>query len=184
MTTSTLPAPAPIAATGCCPPFDPSAYDGRELVWRDEPFVKVHVRSVMHVPIGIAGKITRAQEQIAAAGATCPAPLMLSEERSPWGSDLYIHVTRPVPGAQMTKLSGTFMTRVYDGPWREMGKWAEDTTRWVRGQGRAVSQLFFAYTMCPACAKAYGHNYVVSFAKVDGVSAERPSEVTRPIVIC
>lgn len=29
-----------------------------------------------------------------------------------------------------------------------------------------MEQLYFAYTTCPKCAKAYGHNWVIVFARV------------------
>jgi hypothetical protein len=38
----------------------------------------------------------------------------------------------------------------------------------VQAQGRTLEKLYFAYTTCPACAKAYGKNYVIAFAKVHG----------------
>ena len=70
-----------------------------------------------------------------------------------------------------TTLSGTFLTRVYDGPYRNAPKWVEEMKRWVASKGRKADKLYFAYTTCPGCAKAYGHNYVVLFARV----ADAPS---------
>ncbi len=166
MTTATLHPLATTFTTGCCPPFDPSTFHQREVTYRDEAFVKLEVPSVFHVPIGLGRKIVRAQRLIDAAGAAVAQPLMLSDERSPFGSDLYIRVAKPVPGLESATLPGTYMTRVYDGPWKQMGKWAADTARWVKSTGRTAEKLYFGYTTCPACAKAYGHNYVVVFARV------------------
>ena len=157
---------AEVTPTGCCPPFDPATYADREVVWKDQLFVQEHVPSFFHVPIGMGRKIVRAKEQIDAAGASPEHPLMLSDEQSPWGSNLLIEVSRPVPGAEMTQLSGRFFTRVYDGPFKEMGRWAGDMEKAVSDRGQKLQKLYFAYTTCPACAKAYGHNYVVGFAKV------------------
>lgn len=166
MNTATQRAPGAPVPTGCCPPFDPTSYHQREVVFRDEPFVKLHLKNLFFVPIGLGRQITRAEELIEAAGARPEHPLMLSEEHSPWSSDLYLQVTRPVPGLEPARLSGTFMTRVYDGPWSQMGKWEADTRRWVKGTGRTVEKVYFAYTACPSCAKAYGHNYVIVFAQI------------------
>jgi hypothetical protein len=91
---------------------------------------------------------------------------MLSDEKSPWSTDLYIRVTKPVPEAHMTTLSGTFLTRVYEGPYRDAPKWAANMQSFVTARGRTLEKLYFAYTTCPACSKAYGKNYVVLFAKV------------------
>lgn len=91
---------------------------------------------------------------------------MLSDEASPWRSELYIDVSRPVPGAEMEALSGAFLTRVFDGPFKDAPRWAAETKAWAVARGRRVDKLYFGYTTCSAYAKAYGHNYVVMFAKV------------------
>jgi hypothetical protein len=162
--------PTAVTATGCCPPFYPATWDDREVVWNDRLFVRERVRSFLHVPLGMGKKVVRAQARIDAAGARPAQPLMLCDEVSPWHSELYIDVTRPVPGARMDTLSGRFLTRVYEGPFRDEPKWADDMKRRVEAQGRRLEKLYFAYTTCPACAKAYGHNYVVVFAKVGEAS--------------
>ncbi|MEW5847897.1 MAG: hydrolase [Myxococcota bacterium] len=167
MTTTTSPDRAPVAPTGCCPPFDPAPYQDREVVWHDKLFVKEHVRSVFHIPLNMGSIIGHAQEKIVAAGAGPAQPLMLSDEISPWRSDLYIDVTRLVPEMEMATLTGTFLTRVYDGPYRDIPKWVDDMKRHVASRGRVLRKLYFAYTTCPRCAKAYGHNHVVLFAQVE-----------------
>ena len=118
------------------------------------------------MPLNLGKKVVAAQAKIDAAGAATPPGLMLSDETSLWGADLYIDVTKPVPGAEMATLSGRFLTRVYDGPFKDAGKWVEDMKRYVASKGRTLDKLYFAYTTCPRCAKAYGHNYVVGFARV------------------
>ncbi|MCC6996631.1 MAG: hypothetical protein IT370_18615 [Deltaproteobacteria bacterium] len=158
--------PGAVRPTGCCPPFDPRPWHEREVVWHDKLFVKEHVHSLLHVPVDMAKVVTRATRKIELAGAQPRQPLMLADDSSLWGCELFLDVTRPVPGAHMVTLSGTFMTKVYDGPFRNMGKWAKDMHRYVQAHARLIEKLYFAYTTCPSCAKAYGHNYVVAFAKV------------------
>ncbi len=165
-------APTTIQPTGCCPPFDPEPWRNRELTWVDEPFVSNHVRAIFHVPLDMGKRVTESQALITAAGAAPDQPLMLCDETSSFGTELYIHVTRPVPGAHMTALSGTFLTHVYEGPYPDAKKWAREMTDRVRAQGRTLEKLYFAYTTCPACAKAYGKNYVIAFAKVHGRAAK------------
>lgn len=166
MQTTTTTEPEKVSPTGCCPPVDPSTWSDGEVVWRDHLFVKEHVTSLFHIPLNMGAKIVRAKAKIDAAGAEPSHPLMLSDEKSPWGADLFIDVSKPVPGAEMATLSGTFLTKVYDGPFSDAGKWAEDMKRHVESTGHTMQKLYFAYTTCPRCAKAYGHNYVVLFAKV------------------
>lgn len=156
--------------TGCCPPFDPTPWRGREVTWRDKLFVKERVRSVLHVPLGMDRTMTRAMRRIEDAGATAAEPLMLSDDPSPWRSDLYIAVSRPVPGAEMATLSGQFHTEVFDGPFRDAPRWMDETRRAVTARGRTPRKLYLAYTTCPACARAYGHNYVIVFAELEPVA--------------
>lgn len=160
-----------VTPTGCCPPFDPAGWNGRELSWRDHLFVKEHVHSLFHIPLDMGRKMARAQEKIDAAGAAPRQQLMLSDEKSPWGADLYIDVSKPVAGAEMARLSGRFVTRVYDGPFKDAGQWAEHMGRYVESLGKTADKLYFGYTTCPSCAKAYGHNYVVLFARVGEATA-------------
>lgn len=66
----------------------------------------------------------------------------------------------------MSQMSGNYLSRVYEGGYQETGKWASDMRAYVEKQGKKLQKLLFSYTTCPACAKAYGKNYVVIFAKV------------------
>lgn len=166
MQTRPIPSSNAVEPTGCCPPFDPTSWDGKEVRWDHKLFLKDHVASFLHVPLNMGKRMTKDVALIEAAHAEPAQRLMLADESSPWGSELFIEVTRPVPGAQMTELSGTFLTRVFDGPYSEMGRWAEQMKDAVEAQDRELEKLYFGYVMCPACAKAYGKNQVVAFAKV------------------
>lgn len=156
-----------ITPTGCCPPFDPASWQDKEVTWDHKLFVKEHVHSLFHVPLDMSRKMTHAMRLIEEAHAKPEQGLMLSDELSAWGADLYIDVAGPVPGADVALLSGTFLTHVYEGPFREVPKWAADMRARVEAAGRPVKKLYFAYTTCPSCAKAYGKNYVVLFAEVE-----------------
>ena len=156
----------PVTPTGCCPPFAPEPWEGKELSWKDKPFVKDHVTCLFHVPINMGRKLMKDMALIEAAHAEGPDHLMLSDDKSPWGADIFIEVKKAVPGATMDRLSGTFLTKVFEGPFRDAGQWAREMTAYVAAQGRTLEKLYFGYTTCPRCAKAYGKNYVVLFAKV------------------
>lgn len=153
--------------TGCCDPFDPGPWEDKEITWKNKKFVKDHVTSFFHVPLNIGKKIIKNMELIEKAAAKPPVQLMLSDEKSLWGADIYIDVSKEVPGAQMTTLSGTFLTKVFEGPYKNAGKWAAEMKDFVRGKGKNLKRIYFSYTTCPKCAKAYGKNYVVLFAQID-----------------
>lgn len=167
------------APTGCCPPFNRNEWDKRSVVWRNRPFVREHVLSFFHVPLNIGSKITHAKERIDAAGASTAQPLILSDELSPWRSDLYVDVSKQVQGLEMTTLSGTFLTQVFDGPYRDAPKWVAAMKDYSAQQGYTAQKIYFGYATCPSCAKAYGHNYVVLFARIDAPDADRSVRAQR-----
>ena len=152
--------------TGCCPRFDPAPWDGKEVTFENRLFVKDHVRSVLHIPLDFGKVMVRNLERIQAAGALEAEPLVLSDENSLWGSDLYIAVSRDVPGAEMVRISGTFLTRAFEGPYKNMRQWIAQMTDYVAAQKKTMQKLYFFYTTCPKCAKHYGKNYTVLLAQV------------------
>ncbi|MFA6131643.1 MAG: hydrolase [Patescibacteria group bacterium] len=156
-----------ITPTGCCDIFDPAPWQEKEIVWTDKTFVKDHVASFLHIPLNFGKKVIKNMALIEKAGAKAPYQLMLTDEKSLWGSDIYIDVTKDVPGAEMAKIFGTFLTKVFEGPYQDAGKWAKEMETYVKGQGKEIKKMYFSYTTCPKCAKAYGKNYVVLFAQVD-----------------
>jgi hypothetical protein len=93
--------------------------------------------------------------------------LCLAYDPSPWKGELYTFVTKEVPGAKNVKLSGTFISKVFDGPYNAVPKWVKEMDKHLAEQGKKASRYYFYYTTCPKCAKVHGHNYVVAFAKVD-----------------
>lgn len=92
---------------------------------------------------------------------------MLTDKNSLWGADIYIDVARDVPGAKMAKIFGTFLTKVFEGPYQNTGKWIGEMADYVKLKSKTTKKLYFSYTTCPSCAKAYGKNYVVFFAQMD-----------------
>lgn len=156
-----------IKSTGCCEPFNPEPWQDKEIIWKDKLFVKDHITSFLHIPLNMGSKIVKNVELIEKASAKSPYQLMLTDEKSLWGADIYIDAAKGVPGAQMATITGTFLTKVFEGPYQNVGKWAQEMAQYVKSKGKELQKLYFSYTTCPKCAKAYGKNYVVLFAKVD-----------------
>jgi len=156
-----------IKPTGCCEPFDPAPWEDKEITWKDEIFLKDHVTCFLHIPLNMGSKVVKNMNLIELASAKESHQLMLCDENSLWGCDIYIDVAKEVPGARMAKLSGTFLTKVFEGPYKNAGKWAEEMKKYVAGKGKKLKKLYFSYTTCPKCAKAYGKNYVILFARID-----------------
>jgi hypothetical protein len=153
--------------TGCCEPFDPGPWQEKEITWQDKLFVKDHVVSFLHIPLNFGQKVVKNMELIEKAGAKSFYQLMLTDEKSLWGADIYIDVAKDVPGAKMATISGIFLTKVFEGPYHNAGKWAQEMAEYVKNRGQELKKLYFSYTTCPRCAKVYGKNYVVLFAQIN-----------------
>jgi hypothetical protein len=153
--------------TGCCAPVDPARWNHQTMSWRSKPFLKSGVRALLHVPLNFGSAMRRAHAAIEAAAAYPQDPFWLSDEISPWRSDLYVAVDREVPEAEFVRLDGTFFTKVFEGPFRDAGRWVEEMKDDVAVQGRDVRKIYFFYATCPKCAKHFGRNQVVLFAQLD-----------------
>ncbi len=156
-----------VKSTGCCPPFNPEPWDGKEHAWQDKRFVKDHTTSFMHMPLNMGSVMKRMMEKIQAADAAeMENYLILTRDLSPWKAEQLVYVTKEVPEMENVKLSGTYLSKVYEGPFKEAKNWCTDMQQYVEGKGKSVKNLYFFYTTCPKCIKAYGKNYVVAFAQV------------------
>ena len=150
----------------CCPRFDPAPWDGKTVTWKDKAFVKDHVTSFLHIPLNYGAVMTRNLDAIEAADALPKPRLVLSDENSLWGADVDFEVAKEVPSRSLVHMSGTFLTKVFEGPYSNVKKWVGEMSDFSKGQGKAVQKLYFFYTTCPKCAKKYGQNYVVLLAQV------------------
>lgn len=151
----------------CCPRFDPEPWDGKTLTWQGRRFVKDRVTSLFHIPLNYGAVMTRVDAAIRAAGARVEAPVMLTDENSLWGADVFVEAGKDVPGAKMVTISGTFMSKVFEGPFSEIGHWVKAMKAWLKSEDKRFSKLYFYYTTCPKCAKKYGKNYVVLLAQIE-----------------
>ncbi len=152
--------------TGCCPLFDPATLDQKELHWDNKLFIKDKVFCLFNFPLNFGGAMVRCIQKIDACKAYTPEPpLVLSDHVSPFRMDLYLEVPHEVPGIENTRLSGEFLCKVYEGPYKNIGKWIKDMAQWVGTKGKTIRRQLFYYTCCPKCAKHYGKNYIVLIAQ-------------------
>lgn len=150
----------------CCPRFEPEPWEEKELTWENRRFVKDHVTSFLHIPLNFGAVMKRNLARIEAVDADSEARVVLSDESSLWGADVYIEVDKDVPDAEVVTLSGTFLSKVFEGPYGNMRKWIEEMKAFVQARGESLDKLYFYYTTCPKCAKKYGQNYVVLLARI------------------
>lgn len=156
------------STTGCCPPFEPSEWDGETFTFDNKLFMKITTRSLFHIPLNMGSVMKKTMAAIADAEAGNDEEyIMLSDEVSPWRSEHFLSVEKAVPGAEMVRLSGTYMAKVFEGPFKEMRNWYSQLIAFVKAEGAEPLKTYFSYTTCPNCAKAYGHNYVIGFEQIN-----------------
>lgn len=153
--------------TGCCARFKPEGWDGQDLHFRDKLFVKARTRSLFHIPLNMGRVFPKTFRAIEDARASSDDNfIVLSRDKSAWTGEHYFAVTREVPGQEMVRMSGDFLTRVFEGPYRDMPKWEKQLEEAVRARGKELKGSYFFYTTCPKCARFYGKNYVVGVVEV------------------
>ncbi|MBI5036845.1 hypothetical protein HZC09_05905 [Candidatus Micrarchaeota archaeon] len=152
--------------TGCCKKFDPKPWNEKQIKWKNKLFLKDHIVSFFHIPLNFGQVMLKNMDKITKAKALAPQPILLSDEKSLFGADIYIAVSKKVPNSEMVRMSGAFLTKVFEGDYKNIGKWVSEMHAFVASKKRKVKKLYFFYTTCPACAKHYGKNYVVLVAEV------------------
>jgi hypothetical protein len=160
-----------VSSATCCPEVDTALWDKKTHVWKEKLFIKDTVPQLFHMPLPWSVNRTigrmwdKAQE--AKAAPDMKDSLMLAYDPSPWKSEFYMAVTHEIPGTENYKLTGTFFSKVFDGPYYEVPNWIKEMDKYVTSKGNIAKKYYFYFTTCPKCAKKYGHNYVVAFAQVE-----------------
>ena len=154
----------------CCPEFDPKPWDYATHEWVDKQFIKKNLPQFLHMPLPfmyarVLGKMWKSAQD-AGAAPEIKDFLLLAYDPSPWKSELYMNVIKEVPGAENVKLTGTFISKVFDGPFNNIPKYLNEFRRYLVLVDRKAKKYYFYYTTCPKCAKKYGHNYIVAFAEI------------------
>jgi len=149
-----------------CQLIKPSKWNNKKHVWKNKLFLKDKVVQFMHMPLNMPWVIQRMWKKIKENKAD-PAVkdfLMLAYDPSPWVSEIYMNVTKEIPGT--VKLSGTYITKVFDGPFNSPPKWVKEFDAYLAKKKMKAIKYYFYFTMCPECIKRTGHNYCIVFAQV------------------
>jgi hypothetical protein len=153
--------------TGCCPRFKPEGWDEQELHFKDKLFIKAKTRSIFHIPINMGSVFPRTFKAIEKAEAqNLDQFIVLSYDPSAWHGEHYFAVTKEVPEQEMARMTGDFLTKVFEGPYKNAPKWEKEMETFVISKGKEVVKTYFFYTTCPKCAKFYGKNYLVAVSEI------------------
>lgn len=152
--------------TGCCPVFHPEHYDNKLFDLSDLHFIQASTKSLMYVPTNMDKVFTKTQADIEASGQGIhDRYLILSQDVSPFKCNHYFMTQGPVKDYPNIEIKGNYLAKVYEGDFKDMGKWVKDFSKVLKEHGNPKSSIYTFYTTCPNCAKVYGHNYVVLFGE-------------------
>ncbi|MBF0410296.1 MAG: hypothetical protein HQM10_23320 [Candidatus Riflebacteria bacterium] len=151
----------------CCPKFNPEPWNEKEIVWENKKFVMDRVISFFHIPLNFGGVMKRMMAKIEASNVKADDMIVLADEDSLWGTNVFVNVSGDVKDAKMTSISGTFLSKTFEGSFKEMGKWIQEMEKYVKSKGKQAKMNYFYYTTCPKCAKEHGKNYVVLLSKIN-----------------
>lgn len=153
--------------TNCCPRFNTDGWDEQELHFKDKLFVKVKTRSIFHIPINMGSVFPKTFSAIDNVHAKAEDELIvLSYDPSAWAGEHYFSVTKNVPGMEMVRMTGDYLTKVYEGPYKNVPKWEKEMGDFAKSKGKQPKKIYFFYTTCPKCARIYGNNYVVAVSEI------------------
>jgi hypothetical protein len=152
--------------TGCCPNFNPELWDDKILEWDKKYFIKEKVFTIFYMPVNFGHAMKKLDEKVRKYGVKTDM-ICLSDHTSRWNMDIYLSVDREVPEIENKTLSGKFFSKVYEGPFKDTGKWCRDYEEAAKSKGLNVRKWFMWYTTCPKCAKKYGKNYVTILSRVE-----------------
>lgn len=155
----------------CCPKFHPKKWDGKTFHWKSKPFVKESVFTLFHIPFPpmIGSKIVKMMNLIKKSKKKIAKEreiLMLFHDPSAFKSEIYVSVKGNVANAHNVKISGTFIAKVYAGGYNAVPKFMKDMNNYLKKKGKKAKDYYIHYAYCPKCAKKYGNNYMILFAKV------------------
>lgn len=152
-----------INETDCCALPNITDWDKKVVTFDNQKFIRMYTKSFLYVPLNMSKIMTALQKTADDAQATM-APteaLILSRDISPWKAEQLYAVSKSVEGADNITLDGTFVTKVYEGPYKNAGKWVKDLHAYAKELQKKVDKTYLFYTTCPKCAKHYGKNYVI-----------------------
>jgi len=153
--------------TICCPKFDPAPWEDKVFEWENKKFIKTRVCTLFYMPINFGSAMKKLDRIIKQSGGNISADFVcLSDHTSKWNMDLYLAVDQEISGIENTTLSGKFLSKVYEGPYKDTGKWCKDFENIAQSKGLTIKKWYMWYTTCPKCSKKYGKNYVVIVSQV------------------
>ena len=133
----------------CCPKFNVDRWDGKEFNWDNKKFIKETIPTFFHFPLPsmIGKKIAKMCKMIEESGtmsANKEEVLILFHDPSAFKSEIYFSVTGEVPNADNVTISGTFLSKVFDGPYQAVPKFIKQMDKYLAGKNKRAKKAGYA----------------------------------------
>jgi len=149
-----------------CSNFDPKKWDKKKVTWKEKLFVKDKAIAFFHIPLNIKSVIKRGMEKIRKADAVSKETMILSDENHLFSTNIYISTKKMVPKVHDVKVSGVFLTRVFEGSYKNMNKWKKEMESYVKLQKKELKHLYYYYPTHNKESKEKKKNYVILLAEI------------------
>ena len=155
----------------CCSELNVEKWDKKTIQWEQKRFIKESMPTLFHMPFPsmLGKKMMKLHELAVKENATIPdvsEALILFRDPSAFKSEIYYAVTKEVQGADNCEITGTFVSVVYDGSYNKVPVFMKDMDNYLKQTGQTAKDYYIHYAYCPKCAKNYGHNYMILFARI------------------
>ena len=154
----------------CCPKFNPERWDKKEFNWENKHFIKESIPTLFHIPFPpmIGKKITKMWKMAEESKAIISEKeniLVLFTDPHAFKSEIYLSVAGDVPGIENIKISGLFISKVFDGPYNAIPKYVKQMDEYLASKEKKAKKYYVHYAYCPKCAKKFSHNHMILFAE-------------------
>jgi hypothetical protein len=153
----------------CCSQFNPEKWDNKTFNWYNKPFIKESMITFFHIPFpcSLNKKISKLCKLADSCNSVNPEEvLLLFRDPSAFKSEIYLSVDKEITGAENTKITGNFVSKVFSGPYREVPKFIKSMDEYLSKEGKKAKDYYIHYAYCPKCAEKYGNNYMIIFAQL------------------
>jgi hypothetical protein len=155
----------------CCPEFKREKWDEKTHSWDKKPFILESIPTFFHIPfppmIGKkVAKMCRLMEASGRAEKDKEEVLLLFRDPGAFKSEIYLSVTGPVKDAHNAEISGTFISKVFSGPYNAVPSFIRQMNEYLASRGNKAKDYYIHYAYCQKCAEKHG-NAMILFALVE-----------------
>jgi hypothetical protein len=153
-----------------CPVIDTTRWDEQISIWENKQFIRGTMPQFLHFtfPRLVRKLMKKLWKQATDASAEPDGAdfMVLTYDLNAWKGEIYMPVTRAVPGADNVTISGTYFTKVFHGPFKMLPQYVNEMDILLSRRDKLAKRYFFSSAACPRCERKYSENSIVAFAEI------------------